>query len=865
MNGIYFFSHEGFSSRPNNVSEIGVRGQRILELVDSGLPIPPGIILDTSRTKNLDVKSINLILEYIKEISKITNRKLGNPDSPLFLKMVVSPDLKLIKFPGVRFVGINNETFELLREKVDEKFAYIAYCTFLEEMARFGAEYRPEVFFSLPEPDDLRKFSLEELKERLNYDKAAIEKSIPSDLEERISYVLTQMSAIARINADIDMGILIQDMVLGNYSQTSFTGYFYTRNIVTGEPVIQGRVFMKNYFIEEDENLGKDVNELDSDTLGELQKFATFLEERYKEIRYVMVVRETDKLWVIEQDTVQNKSSQAEIRLYMDLLKKGIIDDKFIIDKINPGHLVELLHKSIDIDWIKKNKVKYVSGGIAGSPGVATGRVFFSTERLVEEYNRAIKMGFDSRFILVMPATYAEDVKAIEVGQGVLTTEGGYASHAPVVARSLGKVSLVNPKIKLGKNFFEIDGIRVNEGDYITLEVPFYESPKIYFGEVKTVEPDFEKNGLVEFLKIVDNYITPDFVVRANADQPREALLSRKFGAKGIGLCRTEHMFFDKERLPIFQELIISDDYNKRKEILSKLKEFQKKDFIDLFIAMSGEPVTIRLLDAPLHEFLPHNDKELDEFYEYLKTQKYSITKEKLREICDLKKEVNPMLGHRGVRVAVTYPEIYEMQVYAIAEAAVEVKKNGFEPIPEIMIPVVMNYKELNFVINGKVMEGRKIRGIKDIVREVIGSSGLDIHVSYGSMIEIPSAAIRADNIAIFSEFISFGTNDLTQTTYGLSRDDISSFLSDYTEMDIIEDNPFKVLGEEVAELMVIAVHRSRMVRPDIKIGLCGEHGADPRNIEFLKEIGLDYVSVSPYSIPLAKLAIAKINARNAN
>ncbi|MEN2998833.1 MAG: putative PEP-binding protein [Brevinematia bacterium] len=861
LEGIYFFSQNGFSKKPKDISKIGVRGERILELVELGLPIPPGLLLDSDKAKALDTKSINAILEYVKDISKITGRKLGDPESPLFLKLIISPDLRLVKFPGVRFLGINDSTFELLKDKVDERFAYIAYCTFLEEMARFGAEYRPDVFFSLPEADDLRVLSIKELKERLKYDREYIEKGIPSDLEERIAYVLQQMSAIARINSDIDVGILVQEMVLGNYSPESFTGYFYTRNIVTGEPIIQGKVFRRNYFIDEDSK-GEEITDLEKETLEELQNFAQLLEERYKEIRYVMVVKETGKVWVIEQDTVQHKSSQAEIKLYMDLMKKKIIDERFIIDRVNPGHLVELLHKTIDIGWIKKNQVKYVSGGIAGSPGVATGRVFFSTDRLVEEYNRALKMGLDTRLILVMPATYAEDVKAIEIGQGVLTTEGGYASHAPVVARSLGKVSLINPRIKLGPNYFEIDGIRVNEGDYITLEVPFYESPKIYFGEVKTVEPDFDKNGLMDFLKIVDNYISPDFVVRANADQPREAMLARKLGAKGIGLCRTEHMFFEKERLPIFQELIISDNYEKRKEILAELKKFQKKDFIDLFIAMSGEPVTIRLLDAPLHEFLPHNDKELEDLYDFLKSKKYDITKEKLKEICDLKKEVNPMLGHRGVRVAVTYPEIYEMQACAIAEAAVEVKKNGFEPIPEIMIPVVMNYRELNLVINGKVMEGRRIRGIKEVVDEIIKSSGVDIPVKYGSMIEIPSAALHADKIAVFAEFVSFGTNDLTHTTYGLSRDDISSFLPDYTEMDLIEDNPFKVLGEEVAELIIIAVHRGRMVRPDLKIGLCGEHGADPRNIEFLKLTGLDYVSVSPYSIPLAKLAIAKINLK---
>jgi len=864
MSGIYFFSREGFKggNRPKDVSKIGIRGERILELVDNNLPIPPGVLIDSPTFRRLGDKDINLIIEYVKDISKITNRKLGSPEAPLFLKLVVSPDLKIIKFPGVRFIGINDEVFELIREKVDEKFAYIAYCTFLEEMARVGAEYRPDVFFSLPQPDDLRDLPLEKLKERLKYDKEGIEKKVPSDLEERLAYVLKQISAIASVNSDVEMGCLLQDMVLGNYSEDSFTGYFYTRNIVDGSPQLYGKFFMKNYFIE-DESKGEDIEKLDEPTLSQLRDIARRLEERYKEIRYVMVVRETGKVWVIEQDTVPNRSSQAEIKLYLDLISRGIIDEKYMIDKINPGHLVELLHKRIDPEWIKKNKVRYVSGGIAGAPGVATGRVFFSTERLMEEYNRALKLNLDTRLILVMPATYAEDVKAIEVGQGVLTTEGGYASHAPVVARALGKVSLVNPKIKLGKNYFEIDGIRVNEGDYITLEVPFYESPKIYFGEVKTISPDFEKNGLIDFLNVVDKYITDDFVVRANADQPNDAVLSRKFGAKGIGLARTEHMFFAKERLLIFQELIISDSLERRLEILSRLKEFQKKDFMDLFIAMSGYPVTIRLLDAPLHEFLPHNENELEELYQHLTKRGYDITKENLKEICELKKEVNPMLGHRGVRVAVTYPEIYEMQARAIIEAACEVKKNGFDPIPEIMIPVVMNYKELSYVFYGKTMEGRKIKGIKEICEEVMSEYGVELPLKYGSMIEIPSSALHADKISMFAEFVSFGTNDLTQTTYGLSRDDISSFLPSYTEMDILEENPFKVLGEEVAELITIAVHRGRMVRPDLKIGLCGEHGADPRNVKFLKEVGLDYVSVSPYSIPLSKLGIAKLNIQS--
>jgi pyruvate,orthophosphate dikinase len=461
-----------------------------------------------------------------------------------------------------------------------------------------------------------------------------------------------------------------------------------------------------------------------------------------------------------------------------------------------------------------------------------------------------------------MPATFAEDVKAIEVAQGVLTCEGGYASHAPVVARSLGKVALVYPEMKFEREYVKIGSRTLKEGDHLTLNVPYYEPPAIYFGKVKLITPSPEGSGLIEYLDVVQRHID-DFDVHANADQPKDAEVAKLFKAKGIGLCRTEHMFFHEKRINTFRAMIIAGSRQEREKALAQLKEMQVADFYKLFKIMEGYPVTIRLLDAPLHEFLPHTKDSMEDFIRFMKQKFPKLSEEEIRLRCDMLKEFNPMLGHRGVRVAITYPEIYNMQTRAIFEAAYSLKKEGIKVVPEIMIPIVMSALEIKTIRNGKKIEGKSITGIKDIekeVREEYKSSKIEYWV--GTMIELPAAALQADKIARYAEFFSFGTNDLTQTTNGLSRDDFNSFFSDYNEFDLIEENPFKVLGDQVKELIQLAAERGRLTRPDIHMGLCGEHGAEPTNIPFVKQAGLNYVSCSPYGIPIAKLAIAQLNLK---
>jgi pyruvate,orthophosphate dikinase len=490
--------------------------------------------------------------------------------------------------------------------------------------------------------------------------------------------------------------------------------------------------------------------------------------------------------------------------------------------------------------------------------------VYFSTEALMKEFRIASQRGLDSNLILAMPATYAGDVKASEAANGVLTREGGYASHAPVVARSLGKVAMVNPDIVFSKTGLKIGNKLVKEGDYISLDVPSYDDPVIYFGKLDLIEPNIDKSGLLDFLEVVQTQIG-DFDVHANADQPSDAKLARKFLADGIGLCRTEHMFFNEKRIPIFRSLIIAPDRSEREKILKKIKKMQITDFYGLFEVMGEKTVTIRLLDAPLHEFLPHSKDSMDAFVAFYRKDHPKVSESEIRLRCDMTSEVNPMLGHRGVRVAISYPEIYRMQVEAIFEAAYKLRKEkGIVCRPEIMIPIIMSHREVKTIRFGKRIEGFEIVGVRQIeeeLREKLGEEKIDYSV--GTMIELPAAALLADKIARYADFFSFGTNDLTQTCLGLSRDDFNSFFTDYNEFDLLDKNPFQYLQEPVKELVGMATERGRMVKPDLSCGLCGEHGAEPENIPFCMDAGLNYVSCSPYGIPLAKLTIAQKNIKD--
>ncbi len=671
---------------------------------------------------------------------------------------------------------------------------------------------------------------------------------------KRISHLLS----ITDQNQE-DTGLLIQPMVYGNYGKDSLNGQFYTRNVVTGNEEIQGEFFQNKF--NAIGTSGANIVNIAKNYHAELEKIARTVEEHFKEIRSIRFTVENKRLWLIDQRSVMQKSTQSDIRMLLDLHARKIVTDSYVVTQIKPGQLNEILHPIIDFTSVKGLKV--LNGGITGAPGAAIGRIYFSTDGLLEAHKLAQQKGQDTKLILCLVSSFAEDVKAIEVATGVLSTEGGYSAHASVVARQYGKVSLVKPDMKITGNKATVAGNVIKEGDYVTLNVPFYGQPSMYLGKAELIEPDPEESGMLDFLALVQKFVT-GFHVRANSDKPRDAALARKFGARGIGLVRTEHMFFDEKRINVFREMVLSESVDERKRALQKLLPMQKADFYKLLKIMEGYPVIIRLLDAPLHEFLPHNDQELERFMKYLNVGKKGakrVSEKDVRAKSEAMHEFNPMLGHRGCRIAVSYPEIYEMQVRAIFEAVYALKKEGVHVEPEVMIPIIMNENELKLIIYGKKIEGKSIRGLVDVEREVRESyKAKPAPYKIGTMVELPAAALGAGSLAHYAQFFSFGTNDLTQTTIGLSRDDFNTFMPDYTQFDLLEGNPFQNLNPEVRELIAMAVTRGRMTRPDLEVGLCGEHGAIPENIRFCMEAGLDYVSCSPYQVPLSMLAIAQLN-----
>jgi pyruvate,orthophosphate dikinase len=456
-------------------------------------------------------------------------------------------------------------------------------------------------------------------------------------------------------------------------------------------------------------------------------------------------------------------------------------------------------------------------------------------------------------------------VKAIEVSSGVLTAEGGYSAHASVVARQYGKVSLVAPDLSIKGKKASLGNFSFSEGDYITINVPFYGESNVYLGTAELIEPNPKESGLLDFIALSKGFLKK-FHVRTNADTPRDAALALSFGAGGVGLCRTEHMFFKAERINVFREMLLSSSPKDRAKALAKLQVMQRDDFYGILKTMAGKEVTIRLLDSPLHEFMPHNDEELKGYLDYVtKVKKVKISRAEVTASIDALHEFNPMLGHRGCRIAVSYPEIYAMQVKAIFEAAYKLRAEKVDARPEIMVPIVMNASELKLIAYGKKIEGSSYKGIVDIEEDLRAEKkAKPVDYQIGTMIELPAAALGAGDIAKYGRFFSFGTNDLTQTTLGISRDDFTAFMPDYTLFDLIVGNPFSTLDPRVMELIALAVERGRLTRPDLVCGLCGEHGANPANVRFCMDAGLDYVSCSPYSVPIALLAVAQAEIEKA-
>jgi len=845
-NNIHYFSSTTNLDYEINHDKIGVRGKRLVELANLKMPILPGIIIDSDIASKLMSLDINEDLKKFCDLVEIeTGKKFGDEKNPAILKIVISPSLEIEHFPSIHTVGLTDKTIQGFKEIVGENFAYHEYSNFLIKgmlniiKLKYGENNGFEKIEKFMKQIDASK-TLDDYKKNIEFAKTLFPKEFFQDAFFQLNFILESVSVFLNSEEmdDEDTAIIVQPMVYGNYGKDSYSGSYYTRNIVTGEQKIQGICYQDKFDAVAGEEI--DIHKIENRYITELNNIADQIETNFKEIREIIFTIEKGKLWLIGNRPVVNKSTQADLKCLFYLLKKKIIDDKYIIKNIKPSQVSEILHPIIDPSFVQK--LKCIEGGIAGAPGAATGKIYFSTEALIEAKRKAAMLEQDLNVILCLPATYAEDVKAIEVANAVLSSEGGYSAHASVVARQYGKVSLVNPDLKINvkERCFEFGDITIREGDYITLDVPYYGKPKILLGKTKLIEPDPKESGLLDLIKLTENYVKY-FKVYGNADTPKDAAIVKLFGGEGIGLCRTEHMFFDEKKINIFREMIMANNPDERKKALDKLQNFQRDDFYGIFKAMYPFPVTIRLLDAPLHEFLPHTDEEFSEFMSYLKQNNQNIKVEEVKYKFDSISEVNPMLGHRGCRIAVTYPEIYEMQVKAIFEAAYALQSEGIEVKPEIMIPIVMNAEEVKLIRFGKKIEGKYIKGIKQIEEEtrekLEPKKALDFLV--GTMIELPSAALSADTIARYSEFFSFGTNDLTQTTHGLSRDDFNSFMPDYSLFDLIDSNPFKVLTDPVKEMISIATTRGRLVRPDIKIGLCGEQGAEPENIEFLKKIGL--------------------------
>jgi len=868
---VHFFSQKESIAKGADLETLGQRGRQANEFSELGFPILPGFIVDSvvaSKMADLDV--LGAVKPHLKKVSAIVEKSYGDDKEPLLLKIVVSPNLTISNYPTLHNFGLVRSTVGGFNKNVGENFGAheVAF------LARGMLKIEERIAELEGRDKDVAKIRerIVQAGKTLDSDKpgakaealmASYEDLIPKgffdDAWTQLEIALKRISRMLDLDEqdDDDTAILVQPMVYGNYGKGSCSGSFFTRNVVNGDKVLQGEYFEEHF--DEIGATGNDINKIAPAHLKELKRIAGSLEDHHKEIRQIRFTIEKNKLWLIEQRQVMAKSTQADLKLYLDLYGRKVVDDAFVINSIQPGRLNEILHPVVDLSTVKK--LPSTSGGITGAPGAAIGRVYFTTESLIEAHRVAQQKGEDKRMILCMPSTFAEDVKAIEVASGVLSCEGGYSAHASVVARQYGKVSLVKPEMRIRGKKATIGDLAVAEGDYITINVPYYGEPKIWLGKAALIEPDPAESGLFEFIAIVKNRMKR-FHVRANADSPRDAALALSFGAEGIGLCRTEHMFFNEKRINVFREMILADSLDAREKALAKLEVMQRDDFYGLFKTMAGKEVTIRLLDAPLHEFMPHNDAEFEGFMAHLGSGKKGAkapSKAEIRARIETLAEFNPMLGHRGCRIAVSYPEIYAMQTRAVFQAAYKLQAEKIDVRPEIMIPIVMNASELKLITYGKKIEGKAYKGIVDIeedVRKELKVKAIPYHV--GTMIELPAAALVAGEIAKYSEFFSFGTNDLTQTTLGISRDDFNTFMPDYSQFDLIEGNPFSNLVAPVKELVAMATRRGRMTRPTLKVGLCGEHGANPDNVRFCMEAGLDYVSCSPYSVPIACLAVAQ-------
>lgn len=870
---VYLFQEGNASMR----DLLGGKGANLAEMANLGLPVPNGFTITTEACTAYytDGKEINeevktQIFDALKHLEELQGKKFGDREDPLLVSVRSGARASM---PGmmdtILNLGLNDEVVECLAMKTNNpRFAYDSYRRFIQMYADVVMEV-PKSFFEkiIDEVKEAKgihydtELSVEDLKDIVTRFKAIYKEKMQGEEfpQDPIEQLMGAVKAVFRswdnpraivyrrmndIPGDWGTAVNVQAMVFGNSGETSGTGVAFTRNPSTGEKGIYGEYLINAQG--EDVVAGvrtpQPITKLEEDLpecYREFIELATKLENHYRDMQDMEFTIEEGKLYFL-QTRSGKRTAKAAIQIACDLVDEGMITEEEAIMRIDAKSLDQLLHPTFNLDALKNGEV--IGSALPASPGAAAGYVVFTAE----EAKKLGTGGKGDRVILVRLETTPEDIEGMIASQGILTVRGGMTSHAAVVARGMGTCCVSgcgDIKINEEEKKFELGGYTFYEGDYISLDGS---TGKIYKGDIQTEEATVSGN-FGRIMKWADERRT--LGVRTNADNPRDTKKAIELGAEGVGLCRTEHMFFDEERIPAIRKMILSETVKDRVKALDALIPFQKSDFKAMYKELKGLPMTVRYLDPPLHEFLPKEEADILSI-----ANEMQVSVEQLKNKCNELHEFNPMMGHRGCRLAVTYPEIARMQTRALLEAAIEVEaEEGFTIVPEIMIPLTGEKRELKFVKDIVIEEAEKVKQEK--------GSKMEYHI--GTMIEIPRACLLADEIASESDFFSFGTNDLTQLTFGFSRDDAGKFLDAYYQNKIYEQDPFaRVDMEGVGALVKMATEKGKQVRPDLKLGICGEHGGDPISVEFCHNVGLTYVSCSPYRVPIARLAAAQASIK---
>ena len=896
---VYTFGNGQAEGRADMRNLLGGKGANLAEMNLIGVPVPPGFTITTDVCNEYYEIGKEKVVELLRDdveksllhVEKLMGNRFGDVDNPLLLSVRSGARASM---PGmmdtILNLGLNDEVVEGMARKTNNpRFAYDAYRRFVQMYGDVVLGMKPtskddiDPFEAIIEKVKEEKgvkldneLDVDDLKKLVSLFKEAIEKqtgkAFPTDPKEQLwgaicavfDSWMNERAILYRkmegIPAEWGTAVTVMAMVFGNMGNTSATGVCFSRDAATGEDIFNGewlvnaqgedvvagirtpqqitiegsRRWAELQGISEEERKAKypSMEEAMPEIYRQLDTLQTKLEEHYHDMQDMEFTVQEGKLWFL-QTRNGKRTGAAMVKIAMDLLRQGMIDEKTAIERCQPSKLDELLHPVFNKEALAKAKV--LTRGLPASPGAATGQIVFFADDAAKWHADGHKV------VMVRIETSPEDLAGMAVAEGILTARGGMTSHAAVVARGMGKCCVSGAgaiNVDYKARTVEIDGTVLKEGDYISLNGT---NGQVYKGEIKTQAAELS-GDFAALMDLCAKYTR--LQVRTNADTPHDAEVARSFGAVGIGLCRTEHMFFDNEKIIAMREMILAEDVEGRRKALAKLLPYQKEDFKGIFKAMDGYPVNVRLLDPPLHEFVPHDPKGQEEM-----ARAMGVTVEYIQQRVASLCEHNPMLGHRGCRLGNTYPEITQMQTRAILSAAVELKKEGYDPHPEIMVPLTGILYE--FEAQEKVIRAEAAK--------VFEEEGLEVPFKVGTMIEIPRAALTADKIASRAEYFSFGTNDLTQMTFGYSRDDIASFLPVYLDKKILSVDPFQVLDQNgVGQLIDMAVTKGRSVRPDLKCGICGEHGGEPTSVKFCHKVGLNYVSCSPFRVPIARLAAAQ-------